>query len=93
MMENINNGNQSKYTERKTNFMMFWGVLAVLVLIVSLIAIPASLTKCSKCGTTFFGEGYYSPDALWSSSAVNITLCKSCAAESWAPFDYKSHAK
>lgn len=66
-------------------------VVTAALLLFAILYVPTH--TCTKCRELFFGKGYYSSDALWNPKAADITLCKSCASESWAPFDYRDHVK
>lgn len=93
-MENENMENIPVKTSEKELKGLILGILALLLALLLAVMFGQSSTEtCDKCGESFFGKGYYSSDALWSSRDAEITLCGSCAQKSWAPFDYKSHAK
>ena len=94
-MESTNNTNEVQNPKQKIFDKPFFVTLACLVLIISLLVLPTYFfTARAKCGATFLGNGYYSSDVLWSTSAQEITLCKDCAKDSWGPlFDYRNYAK
>lgn len=92
-MEDTNMENTPvKVSEKESKFLVCF-LIGLLVFLLVVIFLGTSTGTCDKCGKSFYGKGYYSSDALWSSRDAEITLCGSCAQKSWAPFDYRSHTK
>lgn len=62
---------------------------AAAVLVIAFFALRAAGIRnwrCEECRDSFFGQAYYGMNG-------DEIMCRDCAREYWAPFDYKEHTR